>query len=90
MDGAATSHPPFGPWMPGAPEAERVAGLRALAALICVHCGSDHVAVDALRRAESDVTAADQALVEFDKLPSLRRRHVLATYAALMRPRRAP
>jgi len=76
--------------MPGIAEVERVAGLRAIAALVCVHCGSDHPAVDLLRRAEADVGAADQALIELDRLPSLWRRRVIASYARLMRPRRSP
>jgi len=80
----------FGPWMPRIAEVERVAGLRAIAALVCVHCGSDHPAVDLLRRAEADVGAADQALIELDRLPSLWRRRVIASYARLMRPRRSP
>src|SRR5437879_255994 len=52
-----TSHIPagaFGPFRPDVGLVERVAGLRALAALVSVHCGSDHAAVDALRRAEAD------------------------------------
>src|SRR5207245_2768424 len=84
-----TSHIPagaFGPFRPDVGLVERVAGLRALAALVSVHCGSDHAAVDALRRAEADAGASDRALAEFDKLPALRRRHVVATYARLMRP----
>jgi hypothetical protein len=81
---------PFGPWSPGVDRVERVAALRALAALVAVFCGSDHVAVDALRHAEADAGALDQALAEFDKLPSLRRRHVITTYARIMSPRRGP
>jgi len=60
-----------------------------LAALVAVFAGSDDPAVAALRHAEVDVSASDQALAEFDKLPALPRRHVLASYARLMRPRRA-
>lgn len=78
----------FGPWRVGIPETERVAGLRALAALVAVFAGSDDPAVAALRHAEAHVGASDEALAEFDQLPSLRRRHVLATYARLTRPRR--
>jgi len=78
----------FGPWLPGAPEPERSAGLRALAVAVACHCGSGHPAVDALRRAERDPGAADAALRAFDALPSLKRRHVLSVYIAVMSPGR--
>jgi hypothetical protein len=78
----------FGPFRPDTPELERVAGLRALAAFVSVYCGADHVVVDLLRHAEADAAASSHALAEFDRLPSLRRRHVIAAYARLVRPRR--
>jgi hypothetical protein len=77
----------FGPWLPGIPEHDRAAGLRALAALVAVYCGSGDPVVDALRRAELDATTSDQALAAFDALPALRR-WLLATYAMLMSPSR--
>jgi hypothetical protein len=82
----------FGPFRPDVDRVERVAGLRALAAFSAVFAGSDHVVVDLLRRAETDAGALDQALTELDRLPSLWRRRVIASYARLMRPRprRAP
>ncbi len=80
----------FGPWVPGVPEAERRAALRALAALVAVFAGSDDPAVSALRRAEVDVGASDQALEAFDKLAALPRRKIISVYARLMRPRSAP
>jgi hypothetical protein len=82
----------FGPFRRDIPEVERVAGLRALAAFTSAFAGSDHVVVDLLRRAETDAGALDQALTELDRLPSLWRRRVIASYARLMRPRprRAP
>jgi hypothetical protein len=79
----------FGPWVPGICEGERRAALRALAALVSVYCGSDHVAVGLLRHAEVDPTASGHALEEFDKLPALPRPKILSVYAAVMRPRRA-
>src|SRR5262249_33494074 len=81
---------PFGPWTVGVAEPDRVAGLRALAALSAVFAGSGHPVVAALRMAEAEPETAGQALSLFDKLPTLRRRQVIATYAAVMRPRRAP
>jgi hypothetical protein len=80
----------FGPWMPTVDPVERVAGLRALAALVAVFAGSDDPAVSALRRAEVDVGASDQALEAFDKLAALPRRKIISVYARLMRPKRAP
>jgi hypothetical protein len=76
----------FGPWRPGIPENERWAGLRALAALSAVFAGMDHPVVAALRRAELEPAAAGEALALFDRLPTLRRRQVIATYARIMRP----
>ncbi len=76
----------FGPWVPGIPEHERRAGLRALACLCAVFGGMGHPAVAALRRAELDPDAAGEALALFDRLPTLRRRQVVATYARIMRP----
>jgi hypothetical protein len=77
----------FGPWLPGIPEAERRAALRALAALVAVFAGSHDPAVAALRHAELDISTSDQALAMFDQLPALPRRKIIATYAQLMRPR---
>jgi hypothetical protein len=76
----------FGPWVPGIPEPDRRAGLRALAALASVFCGSRDPVVEALRKAELAPEAADQALALFEKIPTRRRREILASYAAVMRP----
>jgi hypothetical protein len=77
----------FGPWVPGLTEPDRRASLRALAMLCAVFCGSSDPVVAALRKAELKPDTADQARALFDKLPTLRRRQVLATYARVMRPR---
>jgi hypothetical protein len=45
---------PFEPFLSDVTEPDRVAGLRAFAVLIAVHCGSDHPAVSALRCAEME------------------------------------
>jgi hypothetical protein len=42
--------------------------------------------VAALRKAELAPDTADQALALFNKIPSRRRRNILASYAAIMRP----
>jgi hypothetical protein len=74
----------FGPWVPGIAETERRRGLRALGALVTVYCGSNDPAVAALRRAEADTAASDQALAALDALPPLNRRKIIATYATVM------
>jgi len=75
----------WGPWAPNIPPAERVARFRALRALVRVLTGPGPLVV-ALARAETDPAAADEAAALLSRLPSLSRRRVLATYAALSRP----
>jgi hypothetical protein len=77
---------PFGPWSPGVTEYDRRAGLRAICALCAAYCGSDHPVVTTLRLAERVPDMMGQALDEFDRLPALRRRRIVGTYAAVMRP----
>jgi hypothetical protein len=79
---------PFGPWSPGVTEYDRRAGLRAICALCAAYCGSDHRIVTTLRLAERVPDMMGHALQEFDGLPALRRRHIVGTYAAVMRPMR--
>jgi hypothetical protein len=76
----------FEPWSPGVSEWDRRAGLRALAALTAVFAGPSHRALAALRKAELSPETADEALAEFDRLPTLRRRQVVAVYARILRP----
>jgi hypothetical protein len=80
----------FWPLSPDVTSVEKIAQLRALCALTAAYCGSAHELVGELGRAEYDADAAARALELFDRLPSLRRRHIIATFAAIMRPRRAP
>jgi hypothetical protein len=92
MDGAAASRTKAGMFWPLSPDVtsvEMVAQLRALCALVAAHCGSSHELVSALRQAEHDADAAARAMELFDRLPSLRRRHIISTLAAIMSPRRA-
>jgi len=77
----------FGPFLPHTDRAEQKAQFRALAMGAAVYVGSSHPLIDMLRRAETDHNAAAEALAMFDRLPSLRRRHIIATFAAIMRPR---
>jgi hypothetical protein len=79
---------PFEPFLSDVTEPDRVAGLRAFAVLIAVHCGSDHPAVSALRCAEMDASTSSQALIEFDRLPALKRRKIILTYARVISPPR--
>jgi hypothetical protein len=90
MDHAAASHIPgkFWPLSPDVTPVEKVAQLRALCALTAVFAGSGHPLIDMLRRSETDHDAAAEALAMFDRLPSLRRRHIISTFAAIMNPRR--
>ncbi len=78
----------FGPWAANLEPDERLARTRALRALVFVYCGHDHPLARALLEAERDPDAAPAALAELDALPALRRRQILATYAALARAAR--
>jgi hypothetical protein len=77
----------FGPWVPGVPESDRRAGLRALAALAAVFVGSNAPVVEALRRAELEPNTAGEALKLLDRIPTRQRRNILCSYAAVMKPR---
>lgn len=68
----------FGPWRPGLPEGERVARIREVAAVACLIVGRSHPLVAALRSAETDTAKSAAALEQFDALPALKRRHILA------------
>ena len=74
---------PFGPWREGLDPTERVTQLRSLAALATTFCGSRHPLVRALRAAERDQEAAAEALVLIDRLPTLRRRQMLAVFGRI-------
>lgn len=76
----------FGPWAQDLDAAERLARLRGLRA-IALLLARPHVAFTAaLRRAEADARALQDAAVELDRLPALTRRRVLSAYLALGRP----
>jgi hypothetical protein len=74
----------FGPWAAGIDEAERLARLRSLRALGLVHCRYETDFLKSLQRAETDTTALPIAFDELQRLPALRRRHLLASYCALI------
>jgi dihydroneopterin aldolase len=67
----------------GIDEVERRARLRELRVLVAVYCGWDHPAKAALDQAISSNASYEIALEAIDQLPALRRRRLLATYAAL-------
>jgi hypothetical protein len=77
----------IGPWVPDLPPDERLARYRSLRALIQIFCGSHHPLVMALARAESDPTdaAARAAWALLMEMPARPRRHVLASFATLLR-----
>ncbi|WP_426442050.1 hypothetical protein [Bradyrhizobium genosp. P] len=74
----------FGPWSPGIDPAERLARLRSMRALALVHCRLETGFLESLQRAETDATALPAAFEQLERLPALRRRHLLATYAQLL------
>jgi hypothetical protein len=76
----------FGPWSPGLDPIERVAQLRALAALVLVFLGLRHPLVETLRAAEADSDAAARALHMLDRLPTLRQRRLLSVFARVTWP----
>jgi hypothetical protein len=77
----------FGPWADGLTDAERLARIRGLRALVQIFAGARHPLVIALARAETDVT--DEALLLAWELlmsaPSRTRRHILASFGQLMK-----
>lgn len=80
--------PPLPPLCPDAIEVERIAGCRALAGISACHVGSQHPVVDALIAAEMDVRKSAAAQAAFDKLPAIKRRRIVSTFAAIMSPSR--
>lgn len=81
--------PDWGPWAPGLTDTERVARCRALAMAVRLHAGpAGAEAVAALRRAETDPEALDDAARALDRLPTLYMRRAVASFAALHAPRR--
>jgi hypothetical protein len=74
----------FGPWAANIDPAERLARLRGMRALALVHCRYEVGFLKSLQRAETDETALAAALEQLERLPALRRRHLLATYAQLI------
>ena len=76
-----------GPWSTGIAEAERITRCRELRALALVYLGPEHRLTVELGNAIADAGALAAARAELCALPALRRRRLLATYAALL-PRR--
>jgi hypothetical protein len=74
----------FGPWAVGIDPAERLARLRSLRALALVHCRLETNFINTLWRAETDDTALPAAFDQLQRLPALRRRHLLASYCTLI------
>jgi hypothetical protein len=91
--GALTGRPAagFGPWCDDLPADERKARVRELRVLAHIFAPRSPL-VAALTAAEAgDRIALEAALTELDRLPTLPRRRLLATYAALHSPdRRKP
>ena len=77
----------FGPWLPGLPEIERTARLRSLRTLVRLLAPSEAKFLAALRLAETDPAALEQAYSLLLAVPALTQRRILSTYAELHRPR---
>jgi hypothetical protein len=76
----------WGPWSPTCHRDERVPQLRTLRTLAHLHLGPEDPWVAQLRAAETDPMAFVQALEGFERIPALRRRQVLASFAAINWP----
>lgn len=77
----------WGPFASGLDPCERRARLRSLRAIARLHIGPRGAALDAaLNAAESDEDQLPKALTALDRLASLDRRRVLASYAAFTAP----
>src|SRR5260370_39116737 len=76
----------FGTWSPNIDPVERVAQFRSLAALAALLIGSGHPLIAELRAAEIDRNAAERALALLEALPSLTRRRLISTFAAITFP----
>lgn len=79
------SAPQWGPFKHDLDPAERLASMRCLRALCRLLVHPDHSIHVLLTHAERDPAAMPVAAAAFDALPSLPRRRVLATFAALHR-----
>jgi hypothetical protein len=79
----------YGPWSPTVSREERGKQLRSMAALALVFLGPDNPLWRTLRSAEVDPTAYVEAQSMVERLPSLTRRRLISTFAAIMRPGRA-
>jgi hypothetical protein len=79
----------WGPFAADLDPAERIACLRSLTALVRVYAGpSATETMLKLQEAESDVLALPAALAAFNRIESLPRRRILASFAELERSRR--
>ncbi|TGD94905.1 hypothetical protein [Methylobacterium nonmethylotrophicum] len=78
----------FGPWADGLSTAERQARLRCMRGLVHLIAGPrGQRLADTLARAEVDEDALRQSVDELGRLTPVDRRRVLASFAALHRPR---
>lgn len=82
-----TSTDEWGPFDPAIDDCERRARLRSLRAIARMHLGPRGDVLDrALRCAETGAVSTEALHDVLTRLPSLDRRKVLASYAALTRP----
>ena len=86
MTGAGGHSGGFGPWSPDLAPDERAIRLRTMRAVAHLIAGAAAPITVALTAAERDPSALPRAAAELDHMPALRRRRLLATYAALSSP----
>jgi hypothetical protein len=77
----------FGPWSAGLDDAERLARLRSLRALVQIFAGARHPLVIALAQAEADTSdeAAALAWEALMTMPTRSRRNILASMCELLK-----
>lgn len=78
----------WGPWESDIADHERVARLRALRALALLYTGKASDVVRHLHAAETDADAGPRAYAALRALPTLKFRHIVANYGALITPPR--
>ncbi|SFV14533.1 hypothetical protein SAMN02799631_05895 [Methylobacterium sp. 174MFSha1.1] len=77
----------WGPFSPALEPAERIARCRGLEAVVHLITGPDgNEAVRLLRTAERDPAALPAAARAINALPSMTKRHIWASYAAVTKP----
>lgn len=83
MEAATITNDAYGPFRPGVDQTERIAQLRALAALVGCFVGTDSLLIRLLRKAETDDEQLMTAMRAIDRLPAGPRRKILANFLGI-------